>query len=740
MIRFSRTQRILATLVAVTAFAACSGNGGDVTDTDGGDVVSVDCATGDCLEDARDPDDGLTPDDGVSPPDTASELPGADTPPRFCEPADCDDGDPCTEDMCKEGFGCQHLPKTCDDGDGCTDDACDPDTGECVHGAVACDDDNLCTEELCDPAEGCVYTTITCDDGDPCTSDGCTPDGGCVFQPLTCADGNPCTDDWCDPVTGCQHQAVADPECCATDLDCEDGSPCTDDACVAATCVHIEVPGMVCCEEDVDCADGNDCTDDICIEQICNYFAAGEGCCEDALDCEDEDGCTNNLCVDFTCVLEQIPSCCHDDGDCDDDEACSQDLCSMTGGDFGFCQNTPIPNCCHDDVAECDDQDVCTIDFCPGMGAVCEYTPVEGCCNSPSDCDDGDECTLEICMNHQCLWSDLCCTTAEDCDDGDDICTLDECVDGYCLITHTGAPGCCEVPLFEDDFSTDKGWFYGVEWERGPATASVGSVYNDDPGYDFTGSDDNYIAGVVIGGMASTDLHGYYYLTSPVVSVTTPGPVYFSYRRWLNSDYSPYMINVVEVFNGAAWVNLWITGSSPGINDSAWTFHEWDVTNHANPDMRVRFGFEIGSGGVYSISSWNLDDVKVIRKEAPLCCAWDTDCETGALEAEPVCMAGMCSSGECQVDEQCADEDPCTEDLCTAGECVHQPIPECCVEDEDCDDGDACTMDACKGGTCAHQDILYCCSEDADCDDGDDCTDDACVDNECENTPIPDCE
>ncbi|MEP0843521.1 MAG: hypothetical protein HRF43_12535 [Phycisphaerae bacterium] len=51
-----------------------------------------------------------------------------------CDPAKCDDHDPCTEDFCNPLTGqCDHLPIVCpDDGDPCTLEYCDPAAGGCV--------------------------------------------------------------------------------------------------------------------------------------------------------------------------------------------------------------------------------------------------------------------------------------------------------------------------------------------------------------------------------------------------------------------------------------------------------------------------------------------------------------------------------------------------------------------------------------------------------------------------------
>jgi hypothetical protein len=67
-------------------------------------------------------------------------------PPECQDASDCDDGDPCTDDLCINGM-CVNTPKTCDDGDPCTDDLCID--GFCVHRQKNCDDNNECTADVC---------------------------------------------------------------------------------------------------------------------------------------------------------------------------------------------------------------------------------------------------------------------------------------------------------------------------------------------------------------------------------------------------------------------------------------------------------------------------------------------------------------------------------------------------------------------------------------------------------------
>ena len=167
--------------------------------------------------------------------------------------------------------------------------------------------------------------------------------------------------------------------------------------------------------------------------------------------------------------------------------------------------------------------------------------------------------------------------------------------------------------IFNEDFSDNSaGWTLGTEWMIGPATASSPlPPGNPDPATDTTPTADNGVAGVIIGGNATTALHGYYYLTSPAINANFPGTLTLEFYRWLNSDYTPYMQNAVEVWNGSAWVTVWQSGGSPSIFENAWSLQTYDLTPYKNAALQVRFGHTVGSSGAYIVSSWNIDDVRL---------------------------------------------------------------------------------------------------------------------------------
>ena len=181
----------------------------------------------------------------------------------------CDDGNPCTEDLCDPAGGCQHLPE-----DG------------------ACDDGNPCTVDSCDASAGCAHAPGpgACDDGDACTVGDLCADGICAAGAAkTCQDGNPCTDDVCDPATG----ACLFP---ANDAACTDGDPCTETACVDGACAVLDevCQDLYCapCKEDGDCgAPGNLCMPEPGGGGACGVDCAGAPeICPEGATCEPAGG------------------------------------------------------------------------------------------------------------------------------------------------------------------------------------------------------------------------------------------------------------------------------------------------------------------------------------------------------------------------------------------------------------------------------------------------------------------
>ena len=304
---------------------------------------------------------------------------------KWTELTDCHDGNPCTDDSCDPVLGCVYKMNQvpCDDTDPCTiNDVCN--LGECISGVTLyCNDNNPCTQDACKPGVGCEFTPAVgeCDDGNDCTVGDHCQAGACIpTDMMDCDDNNICTKDACLADGGCQNDPVAGP--------CEDGSVCTlGDTCAAGECQSGSVMNCsddnVCTQDscnpvtgclhdvlDVGCSDGNPCTlDDWCVLGKC--LPGGP------MDCDDSNVCTADVCdPEDLCVNTPV------EGECSDNDLCTvADTCVA-----GECQSG-APQACQDG-------NVCTQDTCePDLG--CVYPPIVPCCSNGAleqgeQCDDGN--------------------------------------------------------------------------------------------------------------------------------------------------------------------------------------------------------------------------------------------------------------------------------------------------------------------------------------------------------------
>ncbi len=255
------------------------------------------------------------------------------------EGGDCDDGNPCTDDLCSAETGeCLNVPNRaeCDDGSLCTlGDTCLE--GQCMPGSsVMCFDGNDCTDDSCDPEQGCVFENnfLPCDDGNACTIEDRCIDKECQgTAEVFCEDGNPCTEAWCFPDRGCVQENILGP--------CDDGDACTtDDQCLDGECKS--GAELVCSD------DGDPCTSQTCDSELGCVTMANDGA-----QCDDEDPCTvEDMCLDGQCVGR--PMDCDDGNPCTVPYECVDGECPTGEG--------VILDCCGNGLVEegeeCDDGDM----------------------------------------------------------------------------------------------------------------------------------------------------------------------------------------------------------------------------------------------------------------------------------------------------------------------------------------------------------------------------------------------
>jgi len=285
--------------------------------------------------------------------------------------AACDDGDPCTQDVCGIDGACAHPPA--EDG-------------------VLCDDGDLQTVNDACKAGVCQGVTVDCTalDGACVTGTFDAAQGKCVAQPAE--DGTDCDDG--DPAT--ESDVCTAGVCAGTAVDCSS----LDGACVAGV-FHQDQGG--CVAEPVD--DGTSCASP-CGEGVCQA-----GACELLPDvCDDEDPCTTDVCGETGCQHASNPICSTPncgDGTCEqgeDSTTCPEDCGGASECGDGVCDPGESPASCPEDCAG----DLCGDTFCDDAIGEDIYTCPVDCgplnCDSENDCPwPQDPCMARACKNGTCV-------------------------------------------------------------------------------------------------------------------------------------------------------------------------------------------------------------------------------------------------------------------------------------------------------------------------------------------------
>ncbi len=404
-------------------------------------------------------------------------------------PVACDDGDPCTDDLCDGLGGCKTEFNTaaCDDGDACTvadgcvegvcggvavpcecqadSDCLSLEDGDVCNGTLFCDKgkwpylcavepgteitcplppagkDAFCQATACDSGTGkCsivpAHEGFACDDGDACTIGEHCASGTCgQGAGLGCQDDNPCTDDSCEPGVGCIHKANAAP--------CSDGNVCTtDDMCSATVCVG---GALLACDDGSVCTGTETCDPSVGCKAGLSLVCDDQDACNGKESCHPAKGCLAgippvcddlNPCTDDSC--DPLSGCVHkgNTAACDDGNACTTgDKCSAG-------------SCLAGEATSCNDGNLCTTDTCvPAKGCMFLLNTVP--CDDGDLCTTGDHCSLGACISSgklTCNDGNPCtadsCTpgagcqfvpTSAACDDGNACTSGDACTKGQCL-------------------------------------------------------------------------------------------------------------------------------------------------------------------------------------------------------------------------------------------------------------------------------------------------------------------
>jgi hypothetical protein len=321
----------------------------------------------------------------------------------------CDDGLFCTAvDTCVSGV-CVGA------GDSCPSDPfCNENLNACVEclGAGDCDDANPCTNNVCSPLGSCNFpsNTNSCNDGLFCTINDVCSFGSCVGGgprcPVMCNESiNACVD-------------------CLTNTDCSDGNVCTTDSCSSGFCFNVN--NTLPCNDGKFCTVTDTCSSGLCQGAGDPCFGTGLVCdesddsCQECVvsqDCNDGNTCTDDLCISRSCFNPNNTAPCEDGQFCTTSDQCAGGVCfSGTGNACSGASSTPVCDEAGDRCVEC------LIDYCESVSGVCSNTPDHSSCDDGLFCTGAEVCDSVL----DCVASVNPCGSAPLCDESSDRCVCND--------------------------------------------------------------------------------------------------------------------------------------------------------------------------------------------------------------------------------------------------------------------------------------------------------------------------
>jgi agmatine deiminase len=192
--------------------------------------------------------------------------------------------------------------------------------------------------------------------------------------------------------------------------------------------------------------------------------------------------------------------------------------------------------------------------------------------------------------------------------------------------------------VYDFPLNTNPGWTVQGQWAFGHPTGQGGSQHDyPDPSNGYTGTN---VYGVNLSGDYSTTPGGPYYLTTGALNLRHYADVTLKFRRWLNSDYQPYVYDTLQVSNnGTSWVDVWSNGGSE-ITENAWSLQTYDISGTAGDQATVylRWGYQVGSSA-WPYSGWNIDDLQIVA--VPAITLGDLNCDgaVNAFDIDPFVLA-----------------------------------------------------------------------------------------------------
>ncbi|OFY58158.1 MAG: hypothetical protein A2Y87_04155, partial [Bacteroidetes bacterium RBG_13_46_8] len=169
--------------------------------------------------------------------------------------------------------------------------------------------------------------------------------------------------------------------------------------------------------------------------------------------------------------------------------------------------------------------------------------------------------------------------------------------------------------VYYDDFTTDKGWMLGGDFERG-RPQGLGGTYIGNPDPEHAAGDTmilgNDLSGLgIIPGDYEPNVARYINLaTSPSMDLAYYKDVKLNFLRWLNIENSDTASIEMSLDGGSSWKQVWANNNNL-VSESKWSLFSLDLPGAHRQDT-VSFRINLGPTNTNNhFSGWNIDNFSV---------------------------------------------------------------------------------------------------------------------------------
>jgi hypothetical protein len=172
-----------------------------------------------------------------------------------------------------------------------------------------------------------------------------------------------------------------------------------------------------------------------------------------------------------------------------------------------------------------------------------------------------------------------------------------------------------EEVIYDFPLDSDPGWIMEGQWEYGIPSGQGGREHgNPDPISGYTGQ---HVIGVNLNGDYDVEIGGPYSVVAGPFDLRGYRSVHLRFWSWLNTDWADYVKNSLEMsLDGKTWLLVLHNPEQEDVISDTWSRWECGIGSWADgqPEVYLRWSYEVLTERAYPYSGWNLDDIQLIGR------------------------------------------------------------------------------------------------------------------------------